>query len=117
MDAEVKLQIQEIASILAPTVEAWIQCDIPSQTESSRLLVNFMAQLSIPNEILSEWLTTKSVVYHKCNDIILKYIADNWNRTDIRLGDYLVEKANENLDLFSVFIPILEYISHKTPGY
>lgn len=73
--------------------------------------------MSIPNEILSEWLTSKSEVYHKCTDILLKYIAENWIRDDTRVGDYLVEKTKENLDLLSVFIPVLEYISHKTPGY
>jgi len=41
----------------------------------------------------------------------LKYIADNWIREDIQLGNYLIEKTNEKLDLLYVFVPILEYIS------
>jgi hypothetical protein len=42
-----------------------------------------MAQLIIPNQVLAEWLTSKSEVYHKTNDILLKYISDNWIRDDI----------------------------------
>jgi hypothetical protein len=70
-----------------------------------------MAQLQIPNLVLSDWLTSKSVVYHNCSDIILKYIAESWLKEDTRVGEYLVEKTKENLDLLSVFIPILEHIS------
>ena len=101
----------EIASTLAPVVETWIQCDTPAEVESGRLLVSFMAQLSIPNTILSEWLTSKSEVYHKTNGILLKYIADYWLSHTLQVGTYLVEKAKENLDLLSVFVPILEHLS------
>jgi hypothetical protein len=59
----------------------------------------------------------KSQVYHKTSDILLKYIADNWIRDDIQVGNYLIDKTNEQLELLSVFVPILEYISVKTSGY
>lgn len=49
-----------------------------------------MASLGIPNEILSEWLTNKSDVYHKTSDILLKYIAENWTRSDTQVGHYLI---------------------------
>jgi hypothetical protein len=49
----------------------------------------------------------KSQVYHKTSDILLKYIADNWIRDDIQVGNYLIDKTNEQL----------EYISVKTSGY
>lgn len=53
-----------------------------------------MAQLRIPNETLFSWLTGKSSVYQKTNDLLLKYIAENWIKDKVHLGEYLIQKAS-----------------------
>ena len=40
-----------------------------------------MSKLRIPNKVVLEWVTQKNAnaVYHKCNDILLQYIAERWS--------------------------------------
>jgi hypothetical protein len=44
-------------------IEEWLQGESPLENECSRILVKFISKLVIPNEILSEWITTKYVIY------------------------------------------------------
>jgi len=62
-------------------VELWLTGDSPFENESGRVLVKFMSKLRIPNEVVLEWITQKSgaAVYHKCSDLLLQYIADEWS--------------------------------------
>ena len=113
----IKEKLELISQELPVVVESWIKEDSAFHEDNTRLLVNFMSQLHIPNATLSEWLTNKSEIFHKSSDLLLKYIADNWKREDFQVGNYLVEKTNENIDLLSVFIPILNYICDRVPGY
>ena len=48
---------------------------------------------------------------------MLQYIADNWTKDRIQVGEYLVLKAGEHMKMTTVFIPILEFVSYKVPGY
>jgi len=93
-----KMQIDEEVKKDEPrgfpaVIESWIEGDVPAEVESGRLLVSFMSKLKIPNEILSRWLTVKNDVYQKNSDLLLQYIADNWSRDKIHVGEYLVQKA------------------------
>lgn len=74
-----------------------------------------MSKLKIPNEILFKWLLNK--VYHKNSDLLLQYISDNWARENVYVGEYLVGKAGSDMKLLALFIPIVEYISKKTPSF
>ena len=76
-----------------------------------------MSKLCIPNELLYEWLTSQYQVYQRTSDLLLQYIADNWTKDRIQVGEYLVLKAGENMKMTTVFIPILEFVSQKVPGY
>jgi len=49
-----------------------------------------MSKLKIPNETLHEWLTSKYIVYQKTSDLLLGYIADNWQKEKVQVGEYLV---------------------------
>ena len=98
-------------------IESWIEGDVPSEVESSRLLVSFMSKLKIPNEVLSRWLTSKNDVYQKNSDLLLQYIAENWSRDKVHVGEYLVQKAGIQMELLAVLIPIVEYVSNKTASY
>ncbi len=98
-------------------IESWIEGEVPAEVESSRLLVSFMSKLKIPNEVLSRWLTTKNDVYQKNSDLLLQYIADNWSRDKVHVGEYLVQKAGIQMELLAVLIPIVEYVSNKTASY
>lgn len=71
-------------------VEAWIQADIPARTEQARMLVKFMSKLKIPNETLFEWLNCKDLIYQRTSDMLLQYIADNWTRDKVNIGEYLI---------------------------
>ena len=44
---------------LGKVVETWTESSSPSDIESTRLLVQFMSKLCIPNELLYEWLTSQ----------------------------------------------------------
>ena len=65
--------------VLADVVETLSSSVTPQDIESSRIIVNFMCKLKIPNELLFKWLTTQQV-YQKASDILLVYIAKNWSR-------------------------------------
>lgn len=81
--------------------------------ESSRVLVKFLTKLEIPNMVLCNWLTVKYEVYQKTNDLLLQYIADNWNHEKLKVGEYLIAKAAEegfDKSLLGVFLPILELV-------
>jgi hypothetical protein len=98
---------------LCTVVEEWLQGDTPMEMESSRVMVKFLTKLEIPNQVLCDWLTVKSEVYQKTNDLLLSYIADNWTHEKLQVGEYLVAKAaQEGSDrtLLGVFIPILERV-------
>lgn len=98
---------------LTAVVEEWLQGDSPLELESSRVLVKFLSKLEIPNQTLCDWLTVKYEVYQKSNDLLLQYIADNWNHEKLRVGEYLITKAaSEGLEksLLGVFLPILEIV-------
>lgn len=97
----------DISDRLGPTIELWIESDLPTHIESSRLLVSFMAQLRIPNGTLFNWLTSKSFVYQKTSDLLLTFISDNWIREKVHLGEYLIQKAASELTLLAVFLPII----------
>jgi hypothetical protein len=71
----------------------------PLENESCRLLVNFMSKLKIPNETLYSWLTEKYQIYQKCSDLLLAYIAENWQNEPEQVGDYLVNKAGEDMKI------------------
>ena len=75
--------------------------------------MKFLTKLEIPNEILCDWLTIKFEVYQKTNDLLLQYVADNWNHDKLKVGEYLIAKtAEEGLDksLLGVFLAILEVV-------
>jgi hypothetical protein len=42
---------------LSEVVEKWVTSSVPSEIEQSRILVNFMCKLRVPNEVLFSWLT------------------------------------------------------------
>ena len=71
----------EDAASLKDVIELWLSCDSPFENESGRVLVKFMSKLRIPNKVVLEWVTQKNAnaVYHKCNDILLQYIAERWS--------------------------------------
>ena len=102
---------------LTVVVEEWIQGESPIENEASRVLVKFLSKLVIPNQVLSEWLTTKYQIYQKTNDLLLSYIAENWHNERLQVGEYLISKAGADRQLLGVFIPILEMVSQKTPNY
>ena len=109
----VRNYLLEFCEKLGPTVEIWIQSDTPTYIESSRLLVDFMASLRIPNETLNNWLKDKSFVYQKTSDLLLKYISENWTKDKVHLGEYLIQKATKDLGLLAVFLPIIEFTKEK----
>lgn len=76
-----------------------------------------MSKLKIPNEVLFSWLTEKCQIYQKASDFLLAYIAENWVSEPEQVGDYLVNKAGEDMKILQVFIPIIQHISQHTPGY
>lgn len=49
--------------------------------------------------------------------MLLAYIADNWSKEPIFVGEYIINKAGEDMRLLTVFIPVLEYVSKKVAGY
>ncbi|CDW71353.1 dna-dependent protein kinase catalytic subunit [Stylonychia lemnae] len=102
---------------LPTIVEAWFDIDTPISNESARVLVKFLSKLEIPNETLCEWLTKKHLLYQKSSDLLLSYIAENWNHFKLNVGEYLIIKAKDEPSLYAVFIPILEKLSQKTPNY
>jgi hypothetical protein len=55
--------------------------------------VKFLSKIVIPNQTLSEWLTIKPEIYQKTGDLLLAYIAENWNHERYQVGEYLVAKA------------------------
>lgn len=71
----------EDAPSLKDVIELWLSCDSPFENESGRVLIKFMSKLRIPNKVILEWITQKNAnaVYHKCNDILLQYIAERWS--------------------------------------
>jgi hypothetical protein len=76
-----------------------------------------MSQLRIPNETLFNWLTSKSFVYQKTSDLLLKFISDNWVKDKVHLGEYLIQKAAKELHLLAVFLPIIEFIGKDKAGF
>ena len=76
-----------------------------------------MCKLRLKNEELVQWLTENNTVYQRASDLILAYIADNWSKEPVYVGEYIINKAGEDMRLLSVFIPILEYVSKKVAGY
>lgn len=48
---------------------------------------------------------------------MLNYIADNWSKDPTFVGEYIINKAGEDMRLLTVFIPILEFVSKKVAGY
>ena len=98
-------------------VEEWIKGVQPPEIESTRILVQFMCKLRIRNEELIGWLTEKTQIYQRTSDLLLAYIADNWSKDPIFVGEYIINKAGEDMRLLTVFIPILEYVSKKVAGY
>ncbi len=63
---------------MSAIVENWLQGETPMEMESSRVLIKFMSKLEIPNQVLCDWLTVKYEIYQKSHDLIMQYIADNW---------------------------------------
>lgn len=49
--------------------------------------------------------------------MLLSYIAENWSKEPTFVGEYIINKAGEDMRLLTVFIPILEYVSKKVAGY
>ena len=107
----------EISERFGPTIEEWIESDLPIYIESSRLLVSFMAQLRIPNETLFNWLTSKSFVFQKTSDLLLSFISDNWMKEKVHLGEYLIQKAAKELTLLAVFLPIIQVVGKDKKGF
>ena len=68
----VKMNLKDI-------IELWLERDSPFENESARMLVKFMSKLKISNRVLLEWITQKTAMYHKCNDILLNYITEKWS--------------------------------------
>lgn len=102
--------------MLAAVVEEWLQGDTPLELESSRVLMKFLTKLEIPNQTLCNWITLKYEVYQKTSDLLLQYIADNWNHEKLQVGEYLISKASEegiDKSLLGVFLPILEAVSNR----
>jgi len=64
---------------LKDIIESWLESDSPFENESARVLVDFMRNLKISNRVLLEWITQKTAIYHKCNDILLNYITEKWS--------------------------------------
>ena len=60
-------------------IHAWLESDSPYENESAKILVKFVSKLRISNQVILEWITKKSVIYHKTSEIILDYIADNFS--------------------------------------
>jgi len=85
---KIHLSIAKNENSFKAVVEQWLNCDSPFENESGKVLVKFMSKLGIPNNVLLEWITLKTAaqVYHKCSDILLSYIADNWTKPCIILG-------------------------------
>jgi hypothetical protein len=48
---------------------------------------------------------------------LLVYIAENWSRQNLFVGEYLIQKAGRNMELLGVLIPTVQYVSENTPGY
>lgn len=61
-------------------MEKWLNSHSPFENESGRVLVKYMSKLRISNKVVLEWVTQKgaAAVYHKCGEILLQYIVDNW---------------------------------------
>ena len=76
-----------------------------------------MCKLRIKNEELVQWLTEKPLIYQRTSDLLLAYIAENWSKDPVFVGEYIVNKAGEDMRMLSVFIPILEHVSKKVAGY
>ena len=89
----------------------------PPEIDSTRILIQFMCKLRVKNEELVQWLTEKSQIYQRASDLLLSYIADNWNKEPVYVGEYIISKAGEDMRLLPVFIPILEHVSKKVAGY
>ena len=109
--------MQLSSNTLGSVVEEWIKGVQPPEIESTRILVQFMCKLRIRNEELIGWLTEKTQIYQRTSDLLLAYIADNWSKDPIFVGEYIINKAGEDMRLLTVFIPILEYVSKKVAGY
>ena len=63
---------------LKDTIHSWLESDSPYENESAKILVKFASKLRISNQVILEWITKKSVIYHKTSEIILDYIAENF---------------------------------------
>lgn len=59
-------------------VETWLDSDQPYENESGRILVKFFTKVGLGNQVLLEWVTSRNVVYLKCSEMILSYIAQHW---------------------------------------
>lgn len=118
IDKNLKQNLVELCSQkLASVIEKCSTGSSPLESDSCRLLVNFMSKLKIPNETLYSWLTDKNQIYQKSSDLLLTYIAENWQTEPEQVGEYIVNKAGEDMKVLQVFIPIIQHISDTTPGY
>ena len=102
---------------LGQVVDEWVTGLQPPEIDSTRILIQFMCKLRVKNEELVLWLTEKNQVYQRASDLLLAYIADNWNKEPVFVGEYIISKAGEDMRLLPVFIPILEHVSKKVAGY
>jgi hypothetical protein len=120
LDETLKAFLVAKKQTLAAVVEAWLQGDTPIELESSRVLLKFLTRLEIPNQTLCDWLTVKFEVYQKTNDLLLQYVADNWNHPKLKVGEYLFTKAADEgvgKALIGIFLPLLETLKTRGVDY
>jgi len=56
-------------------------------------------------------------VYQRTSDLLLDYIIENWEHSELRVAQYLVAKAQENPKLLSIFTPVIERARQKKENF
>jgi len=62
----------------------------------------------------------KFEVYQKTNDLLLQYVADNWNHPKLKVGEYLFTKAADEgvgKALIGIFLPLLETLKTRSVDF
>jgi len=88
---------------LVTCTEFWVGNDSsPVINLKGKILLNFLCQLSIPQEKLCSWLTDKNSDFQKCIDSLCKYIGSN-----TEVIEYLVARTPELPTLLNLWVPII----------